>query len=460
MLLFEYYITGTAGQGGILMANATAVHDVAASATRKVRNHIIPWIIILYIVAFLDRTNTSYAALTMNKALAISSAAFGLVSGIFFIGYFLFEVPSNMILHRVGARVWIARILVTWGIVAMLTAAVENVTHLYILRFLLGVAEAGFFPGMILYITYWFRTQDQAKAVGLFMTALALSNIIGAPVSGVILDHVHWLGWGSWRWLYILEGLPAVICGVLTLFLLPDRPSSAKWLTQEEKDWLNAELEKEREAKLKREKLTIGQVFTNGRVWLFAAVYFCLTTGFYGINFWLPQIVKALSAQFSNTTVGLLSMIPYIAGAIGMIANGRHSDQTLERRWHTAIPPLIGAVTLVLMGLATGSPTGSIILLTIGVFGIYSFYGPFWALPNLFLTEATAAVGIAIVNSVGNLGGFVGPYILGYVKQVTGSTQTGLYVMAAFLVVCTLLVLSLRKEHAVSTHLGSAPSVR
>ncbi|MCL6516077.1 MFS transporter [Alicyclobacillus sp.] len=442
------------------MANVTAVHDVAASATRKVRNHIIPWIIILYIVAFLDRTNTGYAALTMNKALGISAEAFGLVSGIFFIGYFIFEVPSNMILHRVGARVWIARILVSWGIVAMLTAAVENVTHLYILRFLLGVAEAGFFPGMILYITFWFRTQDQAKAVGLFMTALALSNIIGAPVSGLILDHIHWLGWGSWRWLYILEGLPAVVCGILTLYLLPDRPNNANWLTQEEKDWLNGELEKEREAKLKREKLTIGQVFTNGRVWLFAGVYFCLTTGFYGINFWMPQIVKAMSSHFSNTTVGLLAMIPYIAGAIGMVWNGRHSDRTLERRWHTALPPFVGAVTLVLMGMATGNVTWSIILLTIGVFGIYCFYGPFWALPNLFLTEATAAVGIAIVNSVGNLGGFVGPYILGYVKQATGSTQTGLYVMAVFLVVCTLLVLSLRKEHAVSTHVSGAPGVR
>jgi MFS transporter, ACS family, tartrate transporter len=427
------------------MAGKSEAFSIEASATRKVKNHIIPWIIVLYIVAFLDRVNTGYAALTMNKALGITADAFGLVAGIFFIGYFIFEVPSNMLLHKVGARIWIARILISWGIVAMLTAIAENVTHLYIFRFLLGAAEAGFFPGIILYITFWFRGKDQARAVALFMTALALSNIIGAPLSGLILDHVHWGGFASWRWLYVLEGVPAVICGILTFYLLPDRPNDAKWLTEKEKSWLNGELEKERKAKMGKHALTLGQVFKNGRVWLLSMIYLCIVIGLYGIGFWMPQIIKALSSVFSNTTVGFLTMIPYIVGAVAMIWIGRRSDRTMERRWHAALPPLLAAVGMVLLG-QTSSPVWSIILLSIVTAGIYSFFGPFWALPGLFLTEASAAVGIAIINSVGNLGGFIGPYLIGDVKKATGSVYGGLVVLAVFLVLGTVLILAMKKQ--------------
>lgn len=426
---------------------AAADRSVELSATRKVRNHIIPWIIILYIVAFLDRVNTGYTALTMNKALNISADAFGLVAGIFFIGYFIFEVPSNMMLHKVGARIWIARILLSWGIVAMLTSVAASVTHLYILRFLLGIAEAGFFPGIILYITFWFRGKDQARVFALFMTSLALSNIIGAPVSGLILDHIHWGGLASWRWVYIIEGVPAVLCGILTYFLLPDRPNNANWLTEEEKTWLNAELEKERQEKLKKHSMTLGQVFGNGRVWLLSLIYFCIVTGLYGVGFWMPQIIKALSTLFSNTTVGFLTMIPYIVGAISMIWVGRRSDRTLERRWHAAIPPLVGGISMILLG-QTSSPFWSIVFLCIATAGIYSFFGPFWSLPSLFLTEASAAVGIAIINSVGNLGGFVGPYLIGDVKKATGNVHSGLYLLAAFLILGTILILVLRKQSA------------
>jgi MFS transporter, ACS family, tartrate transporter len=415
--------------------------------TRKVRNHIIPWIIVLYVVAFLDRVNTGYAALTMNKALGITADAFGLVAGIFFIGYFIFEVPSNMFLHKIGARIWIARILVSWGIVAMLTAVAQSVMHLYILRFMLGAAEAGFFPGIILYITFWFRGKEQARAFALFMTALALSSIIGAPMSGLILDHIHWAGIASWRWLYVLEGAPAVICGVLTFYLLPDRPNNAKWLTQKEKAWLNSELEKERKAKLNKHSMTFGQVFRNGRVWQLSMIYLCIVIGLYGIGFWMPQIIKALSSVFSNTTVGYLTMIPYIVGAVAMIWIGRRSDRMQERRWHAALPPLVGAIALVLLG-QTSSPVWSIVLLSIVTAGIYSFFGPFWSLPGLFLTEASAAVGIAIINSVGNLGGFIGPYIIGAVKGATGSVYSGLIVLAVFLVLGTVLILSIRKQNA------------
>lgn len=429
------------------MTNERVAVSTEEVVTRKVRNHIIPWIIVLYVVAFLDRVNTGYAALTMNKALGITADAFGLVAGIFFIGYFIFEVPSNMILHKIGARIWIARILVSWGIVAMLTAVAQSVMHLYILRFLLGAAEAGFFPGIILYITFWFRGKEQARAFALFMTALALSSIIGAPMSGLILDHIHWAGIASWRWLYVLEGAPALICGILTFYLLPDRPNNAKWLTQKEKAWLNSELEKERKAKLGKHSMTFGQVLRNGRVWQLSIIYLCIVIGLYGIGFWMPQIIKALSSVFSNSAVGYLTMIPYIVGAVAMIWIGRRSDRMHERRWHAALPPLAGAIALVLLG-QTSSPVWSIVLLSIVTAGIYSFFGPFWSLPGLFLTEASAAVGIAVINSVGNLGGFFGPYIIGAVKGATGSVYSGLIVLAAFLVLGTVLILSIRKQNA------------
>lgn len=434
---------------------AETVASIEANVTRKVKNRIIPWIIVLYIVAFLDRVNTGYAALTMNKALGITADAFGLVAGIFFIGYFIFEIPSNMLLHKIGARIWIARILFSWGIVAMLTAVAQNVIHLYILRFFLGVAEAGFFPGIILYITFWFRGKEQARAVALFMTALALSNIIGAPLSGLILDHIHWGGLASWRWLYILEGIPAVVCGVLTFYLLPDRPNDAKWLTKKEKSWLNAELEREQKEKLGKHAMTIGQVFGNGRVWLLSIIYLCIVIGLYGIGFWMPQIIKALSSVFSNTTVGLLTMIPYVAGAVAMIWVGRRSDRTLERRWHAALPPLVAGIAMVLLG-QTSSPLWSIILLCIVTAGIYSFFGPFWALPGLFLTEASAAVGIAIINSVGNLGGFIGPYLIGDVKKATGSVFSGLIALAVFLVLGTVLILAMKKQKASASETNRA----
>ncbi|MBX6394714.1 MAG: MFS transporter [Alicyclobacillaceae bacterium] len=263
--------------------------NLESQTIRKVKNRILPYMFLLYIIAFLDRVNLGYAGLEMNKALAISSEQFGLIAGIFFIGYFLFEVPSNMLMHRIGARIWIARILLSWGIVAVLTAAAQNVVHLYILRFLLGLAEAGFFPGMILYLTYWFRAKEQAQAVALFMTALAVSNIIGAPVSGLILDHVHWAGWASWRWLFILEGLPAVLCGILTYFLLPDRPDQAPWLTEEEKRWLISELERENRIKKAKGELTAGRAFADGRVWLLSLVYFAVVVGLYGVGFWISK---------------------------------------------------------------------------------------------------------------------------------------------------------------------------
>ncbi len=419
---------------------------------RKVSRHIIPFIFVLYIIAFLDRVNLGYAALTMNKELGLSSAVFGLISGIFFLGYFIFEVPSNILMHRIGARVWIARIMISWGIVVIVTAWVSNATHLYILRFLLGVAEAGFFPGIILYITYWFPAKQQARAFAFFMTALAASNIIGAPISTWILGF-NALGLHGWRWLFILEGSPAILFGIITLIFMTDRPEKAHWLSSEEKNWLIAELESEQKAKPQVKQLSKLQVFVNPRVWHLSAIYLTLVVGLYGIGFWLPQIVKAFSKTGSNQMVGFITMIPYVVGGISMVLVARHSDKTGERRYHTAIPPLIGAAALIGAGMTT-NPYVSVAMLSIATAGIYSFFGSFWSLPPMFLAEEAAAVGIAVINSIGNLGGFVGPYALGALKGATGSMTSGLYFLSGSLIATTLLVLAIRKEHVSVSHLG------
>ncbi|PLR75923.1 MFS transporter [Bacillus sp. V3-13] len=412
---------------------------------RKVTKRIIPFLFVLFIIAYLDRVNLSYAALDMNKDLALSSEVFGLIAGIFFLGYVIFEIPSNIMLHKFGARKWIARILISWGLVVVFTGYVQNETHLYILRFLLGIAEAGFFPGIILYITYWFRTKDQARAYALFYLALPVSNIAGAPVSTWIMDNIHWFGWEGWRWMFVLEGLPAILLGIVTFFYLTDRPHQAKWLTEEEKAWLEAELEKEKSMKKPQEKHSIAKVFTNGKVLHLALVYITINFGLYGIGFWMPQIIKGLSSDLSSTQIGLLTMIPYIFAGITMILWGMHSDKTGERRWHAAIPPIIGAIGLAGCAIIK-DPAISLVLLSLTTMGLFSFFAPFWSLPNRFLAGSSAAVGIALINSIGNFGGFFGPYMMGFTEEVTGSTSSGLFILSGALILCTCLILLFRKE--------------
>jgi MFS transporter, ACS family, tartrate transporter len=430
--------------------------ELETTTLKKVSRRIIPYIFVLYIIAFLDRVNIGYAALEMNKDLGLTASVMGLISGIFFIGYFLFEVPSNMLMHRVGARKWIGRIMITWGFVVIITAWVQNANHLYILRFLLGVAEAGFFPGIILYITYWFRAKDRARVVALFMTALAASNIIGAPLSTWIMDQVHIAGMAGWRWIFVAEGIPAVIIGITALFYLTDRPEQAKWLTKEEKEWLISELKKDNLGKEKNQHSGLKDVLANPRVWRLAFIYLTLVTGLYGIGFWMPTIIKSLSTTLSNTQVGLVTMIPYIIGGIAMVWWGRRSDRTGERKMHTALPPLVGAIGMMGCGLTT-NPILSIIMMTIAIFGIYSIFGPFWAIPSLFLTEFEAAVGIALISSIGNLGGFIGPYAIGFVSDATGKVEMGLYFLSFMLIICFLLVITIKKEqvNAVSKPLPS-----
>jgi MFS transporter, ACS family, tartrate transporter len=423
----------------------TVVLPSEVKIVHKVRMRIIPFVLVLYVISFLDRINISFAALTMNKELSISSKQYGLVAAIFFLGYFLFEIPSNLLLHRLGARIWIARILITWGILAMLTGLVQSVHQLYAVRFLLGLAEAGYFPGIALYLTYWFRQRDQAQAIALFLAGIPVTSILGAPVSGFILDHVHWLNVSSWRWLLILEGIPAVVGGALTYFLLPSRPAEAKFLSKEEKDWIEAELASEEREKLANHKISALQALMNRRIWHLGLIGFTLNIGMYTLNYWMPQLVKSLSSGYSNSLIGLLVMIPHLVGLPVMVLVSRSSDRKRERRFHAAIPAIAAGIALASLG-ATHSIYPTILLLSFAALGIYSVYGPFYSLPGDFLTGFAAASGIALVSSLANLGGFAGPYAIGWIKGQTGSLYGGLAVAGVSLFASATLMLLLPRR--------------
>jgi MFS transporter, ACS family, tartrate transporter len=423
--------------------NGSLSPDDAENIIGKLRWRLLPFLFLLYVIAFLDRINIGFAALTMNKELALTSQQFGFVAGIFFFGYSSFEVPSNLLLHRLGARIWIARILIVWGIVATLTGFVRTAHQLYLVRFLLGVAEAGYFPGIVLYFTYWFRQRDQAQVIALLMTALPVSSILGAPLSGFILDHARWLGLSSWRWLLILEGFPAIIGGFLTYLVLPNRPAEARFLTQSEKDWIAHELADEEERK--GPAISALAALADKRVWHMASIQFFFAVALYSMSFWMPQVVKSLATRYSNITIGLLVMIPYLAALIGMILVSRSSDRKLERRYRAAVPIAVAGVTLLLLG-TTDSLALSIILLSIIAVGIFGAMGPFWSLPGAFLTGYAAAAGIALVNAIANIGGFVGPYTIGAINKQTGSFYGGLALAGVSILISATLLLLLPKE--------------
>jgi ACS family tartrate transporter-like MFS transporter len=409
----------------------------------KVTRRLLPFLLVLYIVAWLDRVNVGFAALQMNEDLGFSPAAYGLGAGLFFIGYALFEVPSNLVLARVGARRWIARIMVTWGLLSAGMMFVHSVTSFYVLRFLLGVAEAGFFPGIIYYLSTWYPAPQRARAVSWFMVAIPLTIVIGGPLAGYLLDMDGLGGLHGWQWLFLIEGLPAVILGVIVFFYLTDRPEQAQWLEPAERKWLSDAIEAEQARAHERHGVGLGRALLHPMVWALGFVAFAFQCGSYGLTLWIPQIIKGF-AGFTDFEVGMMSAIPYFAAAIGMVAIGAHSDRTGERINHVAGSLLVGAVGFTASAYLT-SPVPGLIALTIAAVGDLGGRGPFWALPGRFLAGTASAGGIALINTVGALGGFVGPSLVGLVKNATGSFKGGLVLLAALLLASSVVTLFLRR---------------
>lgn len=425
------------------MPSQTASTNLTAErACRRIAWRIMPYLFILYMIAFLDRVNVGYAALDMTHALGFSPEVYGFGAGIFFVGYFLLEIPTSLLVEKWSARGCIARIMVSWGALAIMTGFIHTASQFYWVRFLLGAAEAGFFPGIVIYLSHWFRYEDRAKAVAFFMAAIPIANIIGSPISGLLLG-IHWLGIAGWRWLFILEGIPAIVMGIVTLFYLTDWPHQAKWLPDDEREWITSELEKEKRQIREAGPLRILQAFRHKEVILLSVAYFFIVTGVYGFNFWMPTILKGLSG-YSNLVVTLVAVLPYFAALAAILFAGWSSDRTRERRWHTAIAMLIASLGLLLSAVLHGSVALEVSMFCLAAAGMYGYLPGFWALPSSFLTGTAAAASIGLINSIGNLGGFLGPYIVGYLNNKTHSFFQGILFLSASAVISAGLVLSLR----------------
>jgi ACS family tartrate transporter-like MFS transporter len=427
------------------MSEAAAPAD-ETNVLRKVAWRLIPFMGLLYFTAYLDRVNIGFAALTMNQDIGLSAAAYGLGSGIFFIGYFLFEVPSNLILEKVGARRWIARIMVTWGVLSAAMAFVSGPIGFYVVRFLLGVAEAGFFPGMILYLTYWFPWAQRGRIVAMFMLAIPLSSVLGAPVSTALLG-TSVFGLKGWQTMFLLEGIPAALLGIVVLFRMTDRPAVASWLSSNERATLQRALDRDVAAPGGGHLEGLSAALGNLQVWRYALVYFGVIMGNYGLGFWLPQIVKGLGG-LSNVQTGWLTALPYLLGAIATVFWGRHADKTQERVWHFVLPASLAAVGFLTAALAH-EPAVQFAALCAATVGVICAAPMFWAFPTRFLRAAAAAGGIALINSVGNLAGYAGPSIMGFMKEATGAYGAGLLVLAAAAGAAALLALEVRRKRAV-----------
>jgi len=411
--------------------------EIEKSTIRAISWRLIPFLVLAYFLSYLDRVNLGFAALTMNGDLKFSPTVFSWGAGIFFIGYFLFEVPSNLALEKFGASRWIARIMVTWGIISALMALVSGVWSFYGVRFLLGIAEAGFFPGIILYLTYWYPAEYRARFLAAFAIAVPVSTVIGAPVSGLLLGLDGALSLKGWQWLFIIEGIPSVLLGIVTWFYLTDRPAQADWLTAEQKAWLSSRLEGENAAKRAASHLTLGQALRAPKVLALSLIYFGFVGALYGMQFWVPQIVKAFG--FSNAQTGFVTAVPYLFGTVAMILWARHSDATRERVWHVGAPLLLTALALGVCGYMD-DPYVTSVALVVAAIGVFCTFGVFWTLPTAWLSGTAAAGAIALINSIGNLAGFGGPYLIGWVKETTGSTSTGLLVLAVLPLIGGLLV--------------------
>lgn len=424
-----------------MTTNQKETNPIAIRCRARVTRRLLPFLFVLYVIAYLDRVNVGFAALGMKGDLVFTDKIIGIGSGIFFIGYVILEIPGSILVEKWTARGWIARIMISWGILAMLTGFIQTKNQFYLIRFLLGAAEAGFFPGIIVYLSHWFRYQDRAKAVALLMAAVSVSNIVGSPISGALLKF-SWLGLAGWRWMFIIEGFPAIIFGIVTLFVLTDWPQQAKWLPEDERDWLMTTLEQERRTKEAKHSLGIFQAFRNREVVLLTLAYFFMVTAVYGLNFWIPSIVKSLSG-LSNFKVSLVAALPYCVGLVSILLVGWHSDKTRERRWHTALAMMTASLGLLMSVALRSYAPFSIAMLCVTGAGTAGYLPGFWALPTSFLSGTTAAASIGLINSFGNLGGFAGPYVVGYLSTKTGSYFGGVLYLSASALVASFLILAL-----------------
>ena len=418
--------------------------DLATRTRHRIALRLLPFLFTLYVVAFLDRMNVGVAALQMPGDLGLSERGVGLGAGVFFVGYFLLEIPGALIAEHWSVRRWIARIMISWGVLTVLMAFIQTARAFYFGRFLVGAAEAGFFPAVIVYLTHWFRSTDRAKAVAAFYAAMPLSYVIGSPLAGMLLG-LHWLSLRGWRWLFILEGLPAIGLGIASLFVLTDWPQQAKWLSSPECEWITGQLEQERRMKRANNSHSIWQALSHRNVLLLTFCYFFALAGNYGIAFWLPTMLKRLSGQ-SDMRVTLLASLPYLAGFITQQFNGWHSDRSRERRWHAAIPLLLSAASLLLAIRSGHAVWLGVASFTLMGAAYYAFHPAFWAVPTEFLSKSAAAASIGLINSVGNLGGFVGPLAIGYLVTQTRSFNTGLSCLVCSFLVSATLMIAVRTE--------------
>lgn len=421
------------------------MNEIETRTMAKVMRRLVPFLILCYFAAYLDRVNVGFAALTMIPDLHLSKTAFGFGAGIFFLAYFIFEVPSNLALDRFGASRWIARIMVTWGILSGAMALVSGETSFYVVRTLLGAAEAGFFPGIIFYLTLWFPGVYRARVVSYFMAAIPLSSVIGAPVSGLVLYADGVLGLRGWQWLFIIEAVPAILLGVVCWFYLTDHPGHAAWLAPEERQWLTTRMAAERAARERARTYSILESLIDPRVLAIALIYFGAVAANYGFTFWLPQIVKAFG--LNNAQTGFVTAIPYVIGTVGMVYWGRLSDRLGKRKGPMAIA-LIAAAAGLAASAAVSDPLTKMVLLSVAGFGIFAAISVFWTFPTAFLSGTAAASGIAVVNSIGNLSGFAGPYVMGALRDYTGTFTSGLFVIAGAAVVALIIVLLLPHDRA------------
>ena len=426
--------------------------DLETRTIARVTRRLVPFLIVCYFVAYLDRVNVGFAALQMNKDLGLTAQAYGIGAGIFFLSYFLFEVPSNLFLERFGARKWIARIMFSWGLLSGCTAFIPQIsaatgqsttTVFYVIRVLLGIAEAGFFPGIIFYLTLWFPAAYRGRIIGYFMAAIPLSSVIGSPISGQLLNLGGLAGLAGWQWLFIIEAAPALLLAVVVFFYLTDRPADAKWLPQEQRAWLARRLDDEHRQRIAAQHFSVLQALGNTRVLLLSFVYFGAVASNYSLGFFLPQIVRDFGLSFGWT--GVVAAIPYAAGTLGMVYWGRHSDRTGERREHAALAALVAGAGIAASTLID-DPTGKMIALSVAGFGVFAVLPVFWTLPTSFLSGTAAAGGIAIINSIGNLSGFAGPFVMGKMKDATGSYTVGLLAVSATAFLAMLIALSLPHE--------------